>query len=69
MLFEPFVRFHILVKFGQLSGRLFLNLLTRLTKKYLNVDLVLPTPFWRGNVFLIVSFPDHFLLVPFYPEI
>ena len=35
--------------------------------KNLNVNLVFPPHgFWSGNFFLIASFPDHCLLVPFH---
>ena len=35
--------------------------------KYLTVNLVFFTPrFWSGNLFLIVPFPDLYLLIPFH---
>ena len=71
VLFEPYVRFHILVKFGYLSGRLLRNSCSLGLRyvfwyKYLNVILVFSHPSVCGmSSFLIAPFPDHCLLLPF----
>ena len=68
MLLEPYVRFHISVKFRLLSGRLLGNSCS-LGLRYVFLVLVPkchfsffpPLCLWRGNFFLIAPFPDHFL--------
>ena len=71
MLFTPYVCFHILVKFGLLSGRLFGNSCSLGLRyvswyKYLSVVLVFfPTlGLWSGYFFLIAPFPDHCQFLP-----
>ena len=64
-IFVPYVRFHIFSEirvtewppFGE-------KLLTRLTICFLGIFP--PLGFWSGKFFLVTSFPDHCILLPFY---
>ena len=71
MLFEPYVRFRVLFKFGNRVAA-YLEIAAHsacdmfIKYKYLFVNLGFSNlGFWRGNFFLIAPFPEYCLLVPF----
>ena len=67
--FAPYVRFHILLKLGLLSGRLLGNSYSLGLRYVLYLEVpdcvssFFPTSFF---FFLIAPFPDHCLLLPHY---
>ena len=62
MLFEPYVRFHILFKLWVAASS---NYGVFSVCKNLNVNLVFPTSVFGVGIFLIAPFPDRCLLAPF----
>ena len=61
VLFEPYVRFHILVQETEWPPIVVYYMFFC----YKNISAILVC-LWSGRFFLIVSFPDHCLLVPVY---